>query len=230
MQPEQGIRFDDVAFDRADRRVLSGITAHLTEHRVGLIGRNGSGKSTILRLAGALDYVSEGAVTIEGIDPRDDLKAVRPLVGYLFQNPETQLVLPTVAEDVALGLTRGKRKPEHERKVTEVLERLGIANLADRFTHQLSGGEQQLVALAGSLVRHPKILLLDEPTTHLDLAFTGRMRAAIDELDQQAIIASHDLDLIAGCDRVLVIENGQVDFDGAAEPAIARYLEIAQWS
>ncbi|HMS73092.1 MAG TPA: energy-coupling factor ABC transporter ATP-binding protein, partial [Baekduia sp.] len=96
--------------------------------------------------------------------------------------------------------------------------------------HQLSGGEQQLVALAGSLVRHPKILLLDEPTTRLDLAFTGRMRAAIDELDQQAIIASHDLDLIAGCDRVLVIENGQVDFDGAAEPAIARYLEIAQWS
>lgn len=230
MQSEQGIRFDDVSFDRADRRVLSGITAHLTEHRVGLIGRNGSGKSTILRLAGALDYVSEGAVTIEGIDPRDDLKAVRPLVGYLFQNPETQLVLPTVAEDVALGLTRGKRKPEHERKVTEVLERLGIANLADRFTHQLSGGEQQLVALAGSLVRHPKILLLDEPTTHLDLAFTGRMRAAIDELDQQAIVASHDLDLIAGCNRVLVIENGEVDFDGAAEPAIARYLEIAQWS
>lgn len=230
MQSEQGIRFDDVSFDRADRRVLSGITAHLAEHRVGLIGRNGSGKSTILRLAGALDYVTEGAVTVEGIDPRDDLKAVRPLVGYLFQNPETQLVLPTVAEDVALGLTRGKRKPEHERKVAEVLERLGIANLADRFTHQLSGGEQQLVALAGSLVRHPKILLLDEPTTHLDLAFTGRMRAAIDELDQQAIIASHDLDLIAGCDRVLVIENGQVDFDGAAEPAIARYLEIAQWS
>ena len=86
MQSEQGIRFDDVSFDRADRRVLSGITAHLTEHRVGLIGRNGSGKSTIMRLAGALDYVSEGAVTVEGIDPRDDLKAVRPLVGYLFQN------------------------------------------------------------------------------------------------------------------------------------------------
>ncbi|MEI2701810.1 MAG: ABC transporter ATP-binding protein [Baekduia sp.] len=225
-----GVELDEIRFERAGRTVLDGVTATLSEHRVGLIGRNGSGKTTLLRLIGALDYATSGYVRIAGIDPRENLKKVRPLVGYLFQNPETQLVLPRVAEDVALGLTRGTATDDQRALVAEALAQFGVGHLAERFTHQLSGGEQQLVALAGVVVRKPRLLLLDEPTTHLDLTYSGRMRAAIDSLEQQAIIASHDLELIASCDRVLVIDGGRVDFDGAAGPAIDRYREIAQWS
>ena len=114
-----GVELDEIRFERAGRTVLDGVTATLSEHRVGLIGRNGSGKTTLLRLIGALDYATSGYVRIAGIDPRENLKKVRPLVGYLFQNPETQLVLPRVAEDVALGLTRGTATDDQRALVAE---------------------------------------------------------------------------------------------------------------
>ena len=225
-----GVELDHVGFERARRTVLEDVSATLVEHRVGLIGRNGSGKTTLLRIIGALDYATSGHVRIGGIDPREDLKKVRPMVGYLFQNPETQLVLPRVDEDVGLGLTRGRRTPDQQLRVVEALAQFGVDHLADRFTHQLSGGEQQLVALAGVVVREPRVLLLDEPTTHLDLTYSQRMRGAIDSLEQQVILASHDLDLIDSCDRVLVIDNARVSFDGAPGPAIDHYRELARWS
>lgn len=224
MTSHPGLVFENVSLERTGGKTVGPISFELTEARVGLIGRNGSGKSTILRLAGALDYATGGRVLVGGADPREDMKAVRPRVGYLFQNPEAQLLLPTVYEDIALGLARGKRTAAQDAAVEAVLEEFAITHLSERYTHQLSGGEQQLVALAGAVIRRPQLLLLDEPTTHLDLSFTRRLHEEIQRLDQQMVIASHDLDLMTECDRVLVIEDGVVSFDGAAQAAIDHYV------
>lgn len=224
------IAFDSVTLELGGRTVLAATTLDLGERRIGLLGANGSGKSSLLRLAGGLVHPTSGTVTVCGHDTRAGQREVRAAIGYLFQNPEAQLVLARVDEDVALGLTRGVPSAEQRDRVAAALGRLGIEALSGRLTHQLSGGEQQLVALAGALVREPRVLLFDEPTTHLDLRFSQRLRALIDGLDQQLVIASHDLELIDSCERVLVLDRGSIDFDGAAADAIARYRELVRWS
>lgn len=224
------ISFDAVTLELAGRTVLAETTLELAERRIGLLGANGSGKSSLLRLAGGLIHPTGGAVTVCGHDTRAGQREVRAAVGYLFQNPEAQLVLARVDEDVALGLTRGVPSAVQRDRVAAALGRLGIEALSGRLTHQLSGGEQQLVALAGALVREPRVLLFDEPTTHLDLRFSERLRALIDGLDQQLVIASHDLELIDSCQRVLVLDGGAVRFDGAAAEAVACYRELVRWS
>lgn len=224
------ISFDAAVLELGGRTVLAETTLELAEHRVGLLGANGSGKSSLLRLAGGLVHPTSGTVTVCGHDTRTGQRAVRAAVGYLFQNPEAQLVLARVDEDVALGLTRGAPSAEQRDRVDAVLGRLGIEVLSGRLTHQLSGGEQQLVALAGALVREPQVLLFDEPTTHLDLRFSGRLRELIDGLDQQLVVASHDLELVGACQRVLVLDGGSVCFDGSAAAAIDHYRELVRWS
>ncbi len=224
------IAFDSVTLELGGRTVLAATTLDLGERRIGLLGANGSGKSSLLRLAGGLVHPTSGTVTVCGHDTRAGQREVRAAIGYLFQNPEAQLVLARVDEDVALGLTRGVPSAEQRDRVAAALGRLGIEALSGRLTHQLSGGEQQLVALAGALVREPRVLLFDEPTTHLDLRFSQRLRALIGGLDQQLVIASHDLELIGFCERVLVLDEGGIDFDGAAADAIARYRELVRWS
>ena len=204
--------------------ILRDVTASLTQHRVALIGGNGSGKSTMARLVNGLVSPSSGTVTVDGLDVADDGPAVRRRVGFVFTQPAAQLVMPTVAEDVALSLRRlVKDKDERQRRVMDVLATYGLAHLADTSVHALSGGQQQMLALAGVLATQPAIVVADEPTTLLDLRNSAIVADRLLSLEQQLVLVTHDLDLALRCERVLVVEGGRIAADGEPAEAVAWY-------
>jgi biotin transport system ATP-binding protein len=155
------------------------------------------------------------------------VREVRRRVGFVFQDPDAQIVYPTVAEDVAYGLeNQGVPAAERADRVAEVLERYGLAGHADHPAHLLSGGQKQLLAIAGVLVMRPARIVFDEPTTLLDLVNTRRVAQLVEELDQQVVVVTHDLDLLDGFDRVLVIDDGRVVADGPPESSVAAYRSL----
>ncbi|MFH6782243.1 MULTISPECIES: energy-coupling factor ABC transporter ATP-binding protein [Methylobacterium] len=207
-----------------ERVVLRDLTLDLTERRIAVVGGNGSGKSTFARLLNGLLVPSRGHVRVDGLDTRRDGKAVRRKVGFVFQNPDNQIVLPGVAEDLAFGLRNlGLPKDEIARRVDEALHRYDLQALADHPAHLLSGGQKQLLAIAGVLAMAPDIIVLDEPTTLLDLRNKRRIAQAIDALPQRAILVSHDLAFLEGVDRVLVFDEGRVVIDDSPSVALPAY-------
>jgi biotin transport system ATP-binding protein len=206
------------------RTVLRDVDVRLTEPRIGVIGANGSGKSTFVRLLNGLVLPTSGTVNVNGLDTRRDGRGVRRQVGFCFTNPDAQIVMPTVREDVAFGLRRrGLPKEEVSARVDAALRRFDLADHADHPAHLLSGGQKQLLALASVLVTEPAILVLDEPTTLLDLRNAERVAGHVEGLDQQVVLVTHHLDLVAGYDRVLVFEDGRVVADGSPADAVAHY-------
>jgi biotin transport system ATP-binding protein len=225
--PSRGIELDGVGHAYGDRQVLDGLDLRLTEHRIGVIGANGSGKSTFARLLNGLVVPTTGRVLVDGLDTRTSVRAVRRRVGFVFQDPDAQIVHPTVAEDVAYGLENQSVPPaERAERVAEVLARYGLAEHADHPAHLLSGGQKQLLAIAGVLVMRPARIVFDEPTTLLDLVNARRITRLIGELPQQVVVVTHDLDLLEGFDRVLVIDAGRVIEDGPAEQSVAAYRKL----
>jgi biotin transport system ATP-binding protein len=211
----------------AARTVLSDVTARIEERRVGVIGANGSGKSTFARLVNGLVLPSSGTVTVAGLDTRREARAVRRLVGFCFTDPDAQIVMPTVAEDVGFGLRRrGMAKPEVRERVRAALAAYGLADHADHPAHLLSGGQKQLLALASVLVTEPDVLVMDEPTTLLDLRNAHRIAAVVASLPQQVLLVTHHLDLLEEFDRVLVFDEGRIVCDDAPEAAIASYRKL----
>ncbi len=220
----------DVAADDGPgrRRLLGPVSACLTEHRVSVIGANGSGKSTLLRLLNGLAQPSSGRVTVAGRDVATDGSAVRRLVGFGFTDPLSQLVMPTGREDVELSLRRSHRDRTARRKAAEAtLDRLGLLPLADQSIYELSGGERQLMALAAVLATNPEVLVLDEPSTLLDLRNTLLLRATLTALAQTIVFATHDLEHALVADRTLVVDRGLVAFDGDPEDAVRHYRTLA---
>jgi biotin transport system ATP-binding protein len=225
--PARGIELRGVGHVYGARVVLSDIDLRLTERRIGIVGANGSGKSTFARLLNGLVVPTTGTVLVDGLDTRTSVREVRRRVGFVFQDPDAQIVHPTVAEDVAYGLENQSVPPaERAERVAEVLERYGLAGHADHPAHLLSGGQKQLLAIAGVLVMRPARIVFDEPTTLLDLINTRRVAQVIDELEQQVVVVTHDLDLLDGFDRVLVVDDGRVVTDGPPESAVAAYRSL----
>lgn len=208
-----------------EREVLRGIDLSLTERRVAVVGSNGSGKSTLARLLNGLLVPSEGTVLVDGIDTRRDGKAVRRRVGFVFQDPDMQIVYPTVEEDVAFGL-KNLRLPRDEiaRRVDAALARFGLTEHRTWPAHLLSGGQKQLLAIASVLVLGPDYVVFDEPTTLLDLRNRRHIGRVIRDLPETAILVSHDLDLVAEAERVIVLDEGRVVADDAPSPALAAYV------
>jgi biotin transport system ATP-binding protein len=223
--PRTAVELVDVTHSYGDRTVLREVSVVLAEHRVGVIGSNGSGKSTFARLLNGLVLPTAGRVLVDGLDTAEHLRAVRRRVGFVFQDPDAQIVHPTVAEDVAFGL-HNQRVPADERdeRVAEVLARYGLAGHADHPAHLLSGGQKQLLAIAGVLVMRPARVVFDEPTTLLDLANRRRVARVVEELEQDVVVVTHDLDLLTGFDRVLVVEGGRVVADGAPGETVDWYV------
>ncbi|MGW4631193.1 energy-coupling factor ABC transporter ATP-binding protein [Nocardia sp. NPDC004415] len=207
-----------------ERTVLRGIDLRITERRVGLIGANGSGKSTLARMFNGLLAPSTGTVTVDGIDAARKGAQVRRKVGFVFTDPDTQIVMPTVGEDLAFSLRRsGLTKAEIAERVARMLDRFGLAGHADHPAHLLSGGQKQLLAIGSALIREPEVLVADEPTTLLDLRNARRVSAALNSLDQQVIVVTHQLALLDGFDRVIVLDDGAVAFDGTPADAVDAY-------
>lgn len=207
--------------------VLHETSLELTEPRVALIGPNGSGKSTLARLLNGLVEPTTGRVTVDGRDVVEDGKEVRRRVGFVFTDPAAQLVMPTAAEDVALSLRRTHPKAERRAAAEQVLADFGLAGLGDRSVHGLSGGQRQLLALAGVLAVEPAVIVADEPTTLLDLGNARRIGDLLLGLPQQLVLVTHDLELAARCDRALLIRDGRVEKDGAATDVVEHYRETA---
>jgi len=168
-----------------------------------------------------------GRVRVDGLDTRTDGRKVRRRVGFCFTNPDAQIVMPTVREDVAFGLRRrGLSRDDVRERVAAVLERFGLASHADHPTHLLSGGQKQLLALASVLVTEPAVIVLDEPTTLLDLRNARLVTDHLARLDQQVVLVTHHLELLGGYDRVLVFDEGRLVHDGPPEPAVAAYRRL----
>jgi biotin transport system ATP-binding protein len=218
------IQLEGVTVRKGDTLILDAISVELTERRIGIIGPNGSGKSTFARLLNGLERPTTGTVRVDG-EPTDR-KSPLGKVGFVFQNPDNQIVLPLVDEDLAFGLRKsGLAKSEIGARVRRHLDRFGLTHLSERRTHELSGGEKQLIALIGVLVMEPAIIVLDEPTTLLDLRNRRILVSFLDRLDQKLIVVSHDLELMASMDRLIWIDEGRIRGDGDAGDIVRAYRE-----
>ena len=219
-----------VQFDRAtvvtdDRTILHPTSCTLAEHRISIIGANGSGKSTFIRLINGLTDLTGGQVHVDGLDVAKKGRKVRQRVGFLFSDPDNQIIMPTVAEDVAFSLRgSGLSREEIATKVDESLAAVGLAGKNEQSPHLLSGGEKQMLALASITALTPQVIVADEPSCLLDLVNRNRLRRTFDALPQQLIMVTHDLELAADAERTLCIDNGQVVDDGQPGEVIDRYI------
>jgi len=209
--------------------VLAATTLSLGEQRIGIIGANGSGKSTLARMINGLVEPTSGHVLVDGRDVAEDGREVRKRVGFVFTQPDSQLVMPTVVEDVMLSLRRVERdKNARKARAMEMLDAIGLADKADVTVHALSGGQKQLLALAGVLATDPDVVVADEPTTLLDLRNTIAVADRLFSMRPQLVLVSHDLDLMDQCDRVLVVDAARVVFDGAPAAGVAHYRGLVR--
>lgn len=212
-----------------ERWALRDVDLELTERKVAVLGANGSGKSTLARLLNGLVLPTDGFVEVDGLDTRRHGAAVRKRVGFVFTDPDAQIVMPTVAEDVAFSLRRQRlSREESARRVGEALLRFGLDGHADHPAHLLSGGQKQLLAIASVLVTEPHVLVCDEPTTLLDLRNTQMVSGLLLRLDEQVVLVTHDLDLVDGWDRVLVVDEGRIVADGPPSASVAFYRALVQ--
>jgi cobalt/nickel transport system ATP-binding protein len=191
---------------------------------VGLIGSNGAGKSTLLLHLNGVLRGSSGDVRVHGLSVHaDHLVEVRRLVGMVFQDPDDQLFMPTVQEDVAFGPSNmGLSEADVQCRVAHALTRVGASHLVARTPYRLSGGEKRAVAIAGVLAMTPRVIVMDEPSAGLDPAARRRLIHLLQGLEHTQLIATHDLDLVQDlCGRVLVMREGLIEADGTPEAIFA---------
>ena len=219
------LRLDGVGVTVDDRVLLDDVTLELTAPRIAVIGANGSGKSTFARLLNGLMTPTTGTVTVHGLDALRERTAVRRRVGFVFTDPDAQILMPTPAEDLALSL-RGRPRDEIAARVQETLERHGLGAHADIPASSLSGGQKQMLALAAVPPAEPALIVADEPTTLLDLRNARRIGDLLLSQEAQVLIVTHDLELAARCDTAVLFDGGRVVDQGEPEAVIARYRRL----
>jgi len=204
---------------------LAGVSFQIDmNERVALLGPTGAGKSTLLLHLNGILRPSTGRVAVGSVPISDDtLKEVRRRVGLVFQDPDDQLFLPTLLEDVAFGpLNEGKEPSEAKRLARDTLAELGLEGNEERAAHHLSGGQKRLAALATALVSKPDVLALDEPTGSLDARGRRALVQILGRRQETLVIATHDLGVArALCDRALVLESGKLAADGPLDALVA---------
>ena len=187
---------------------------------VGLIGANGAGKSTLMKLLLGLLFPTEGEISVDGEKvEKENLYAIRRKLGFVLQNSDNQMFMPTVYEDMIFGpLNYCVPHDEVERRVDAVLDRLGLQELKHRHNHKISGGEKRMAAIAVVLAMEPEVIIMDEPTSALDPYNRRIVINTIRTLEDTKIITSHDLDMIWDtCHRVVLLSGGKVAADGPAD-------------
>ena len=219
------LRLDGVGVTVDDRVLLDDVTLELTAPRIAVIGANGSGKSTFARLLNGLMTPTTGTVTVHGLDTLRERTAVRRRVGFVFTDPDAQILMPTPTEDLALSL-RGRPRDEIAARVQETLERHGLGAHADIPASSLSGGQKQMLAHAAVLLAEPALIVADEPTTLLDLRNARRIGDLLLSQEAQVLIVTHDLELAARCDTAVLFDGGRVVEQGEPEAVIARYRRL----
>ncbi|MFM2391353.1 MAG: hypothetical protein RLZZ437_2908 [Pseudomonadota bacterium] len=221
--PTTGITLTDVSFRVADKLIIAPLTLRLSEQRIGIVGRNGSGKTTLLRLIAGLVAPTSGEIRVDGINPSGDRKGLISALGILFQNPDHQILFPTVAEEIAFGLRQlGHAAPDDA--ALRVLADHGRSHWAKAATHTLSQGQRHYLCLMAVLAMQPATILLDEPFAGLDLPSQMRLKRSFAALPQRLITITHDPAAVADFDRVLWLEAGQVLADGAPAAVLPAFI------
>lgn len=223
------ISFDQVTLSRQDKVVLNKINLTLTERRIGLIGNNGSGKSSLVRLMNGLLKPESGKILVNGIDPSVGPHKMAAHIGFIFQNPDHQIIFPTVQEELCFGLlNQGVPKPIALNRVKQLLNEHQRGDWAERAIHSLSDGQKQLVCILAVLIMQPSVLILDEPFSALDLVTRYQLLSLLEQLPQQIVMISHELETLQTFDRVIWLAEGQIHRDGAPEAVLAEYTAQAK--
>lgn len=215
------IEFQNVSFSyEKGRPVLRDMSFRIERgEAVGLIGANGAGKSTVMKLLLGL-LQGEGRVLVDGTEvKRETLGEIRRKLGFVLQNSDNQMFMPTVYEDMVFApLNYGLSREEAEQRVDSVLAQLGLEELKHRYNHKISGGEKRMAAIATILAMEPDIVLMDEPSSALDPYNRRIVINTIRSLPQTKLITSHDLDMILDtCERVILLSSGTIAADGPAD-------------
>ncbi|MEM5476551.1 ABC transporter ATP-binding protein [Pacificibacter sp. AS14] len=219
----------NVFVTRDEKSILRDVSVHVDALRVGVVGRNGSGKTTLARVLAGLVEPSAGTVQIGDIDPAKNRKAAINIVGILFQNPDHQIIFPTVEEEIAFGLLQqGFGKAEVAEMVAKTLAEFGKSHWAKAAIHQLSQGQKQLVCLMSVLAMKPRVVILDEPFSGLDLPTKMQLARYFERITSAIIHISHDPDLLTTYDHVLWIDEGALRGQGAPQVVLPDFITQMQ--
>lgn len=224
-----GVQLVDIKLQRGQTQVFDGLSLQLTEKRIGVIGNNGAGKSSLFRLLCGLEQPQSGQVLIDGT-PLLEARQNKPgLVGLMFQNPDDQIIFPTVEEELALGLRpQGLNKQQARAKARELLAARGLDHWAERAVGSLSQGQRQQVCWLSLLIAVPQLLLLDEPFASLDLPGQARLAQDIAAAPQQVLVSTHVLDHVRDFERVIWLEQGRLLGDGTGHEVCRAYAEAVK--
>ena len=215
------LEFRNVSFSyEPGTPVLDNLSFHIRKgETVGLTGANGAGKSTIMKLMLGL-LPAQGEILVEGMPvTKQNLSVIRQKIGFVLQDSDNQMFMPTVYEDMIFGPRNyGLTREEADARVDRVLKELGLESLKYRHNHKISGGEKRMAAIATILAMEPEMIVMDEPSTALDPVNRRRVISTINSRKETKLIASHDLDMILDtCQRVILLNHGRIVADGEAE-------------
>lgn len=218
------LEFRNVSFSyEPGTPVLDNLSFHIRKgETVGLIGANGAGKSTIMKLMLGL-LPAQGEILVEGMPvTKQNLSVIRQKIGFVLQDSDNQMFMPTVYEDMIFGPRNyGLTREEADARVDRVLKELGLESLKYRHNHKISGGEKRMAAIATILAMEPEMIVMDEPSTALDPVNRRRVISTINSRKETKLIASHDLDMILDtCQRVILLNHGRIVADGEAETVL----------
>jgi biotin transport system ATP-binding protein len=222
------IHLETVSVRLGDAVVLRDVSVDLDVRTIAVIGENGSGKSTFARLVGGLIGRTGGAMRILGLDPATHGTELQRRIALVFSNPDAQILMPSVVEDVAFSL-RADRLPAAElrERVLDALDRFGLAELAERPSHDLSGGQKQLLAVCGAFIRKPELVVADEPTAYLDARNARRVADHLfADTGHRLVLVTHDLDLARRCDTAVLFAEGRLVAAGEPAAIVADYEAI----
>lgn len=218
------ITLTNASYTVQGKPILHDLTLTLTEGRIGILGQNGSGKTTLLRLLAGLIAPTSGTVRVGSTDPAKDRKAALTQIGILFQNPDHQILFPTVEEELAFGLTQ-QNHPNPAQAVAHLLTTENRTHWARAATHTLSQGQRHYLCLLAILLMNPQTLLLDEPFAGLDLPTQARLKRRLDALPQQIITITHDPATLIHADRILWLDHGNLHADGTPAEILPAFIQ-----
>lgn len=225
-QAPSDIHLQNVKLHLEGKLVLNQLTFNAKVKRLGIIGRNGSGKSTLSRALAGLVKISAGSLLVAGIDPYKNRSAALQEIGILFQNPDHQIIFPTVLEEIIFGLRQlGQTKNSAQKNALQTLADFGKTHWKDAHNSALSQGQKHLVCLMAIVAMQPKLIILDEPFAGLDIPTKLQLKRYLSQFTGNLIHISHDPDDLDNCDQLLWLEEGQVAEIGDAASVLPNYLK-----
>ena len=220
------IELCDLDFAIEGRQILSGLNLSLSEQRVGVVGRNGSGKSTLARLVAGLIEPTSGTIRVNDLNLAKDRRKALGEVGILFQNPDHQIIFPTVGEEIAFGLgQQGLTKQDAKRAVEQVLVQFGLSHWYEAYIATLSQGQKHLVALMSVVSMQPRLLILDEPFAGLDIPTKAQLNRYLSLYQGSLLHITHDQRDLDGYDTVVWIDQGRIRLTGSHDTVMTAYLQ-----